>query len=65
MRILVGILAIILVSGCSSMGVKPIEIFTTEVERQPLDLKPLTVEEMEQIEVCKHCRCQKCTAPDW
>ncbi len=51
MRILVGILAIILVSGCSSMGVKPIEIFTTEVERQPLALKPLTVEEMEQIEV--------------
>jgi len=51
MKILVGILAIILVSGCSSMGVKPIEIFTTEVERQPLDLKPLTVEEMEQIEV--------------
>ena len=51
MRVLVGILAIILVSGCSSMGVKPIEIFTTEVERQPLALKPLTVEEMEQIEV--------------
>ena len=51
MRIVVAILAIILVSGCSSMGVKPIEIFTTEVERQPLNLKPLTIEEMEQIEV--------------
>ena len=51
MRILVGILAIILVSGCSSMGVKPIEIFTTEVERAPLNLKPLTVEQMEQIKV--------------
>ena len=51
MRILVGILAIILVSGCSSMGVKPIEIFTTEVERAPLNLKPLTVEQMEQIDV--------------
>ena len=21
--------------------------------------------EMEQIEVCKHCRCEKCTTPDW
>ena len=51
MRVLVGILAIILVSGCSSMGVKPIEIFTTEVERQPLALKPITVEQMEQIQV--------------
>ena len=51
MRVLVGILAIILVSGCSSMGVKPIEIFTTEVERQPLALEPITVEQMEQIQV--------------
>ena len=51
MRILVGILAIILVSGCSSMGVKPIEMFTTEVERAPLSLDPLTIETMEQIEV--------------
>lgn len=33
------------------MGVKPIEIFTTEVERQPLALKPITVEQMEQIQV--------------
>ena len=51
MRVLVGILAIILVSGCSSMGVKPIEIFTTEVERQPLALQPITGEQMEQIQV--------------
>ena len=33
------------------MGVKPIEIFTTEVERKPLALEPLTIEQMEQIKV--------------
>jgi hypothetical protein len=51
MRVLAGILAIILVSGCSSMGVKPVEIFKTEVERTPLNLEPITIEQMEQIRV--------------
>jgi len=51
MKILAGILAIILVSGCSTMGVQPIEIFKTEVERTPLNLEPITIEQMEQIKV--------------
>ena len=33
MKILAGILAIILVSGCSTMGVQPLEVFKTEVQR--------------------------------
>jgi hypothetical protein len=33
------------------MGVKPIEIFTTEVEREKLNLDPITVETMNKIEV--------------
>jgi hypothetical protein len=40
-----------LITGCSSMGVKPIEIFTTEVEREKLNLDPITVETMNKIEV--------------
>ena len=51
MKALAGILAVLLITGCSSMGVKPLEIFTTEVERAPLNLKPLTIEEMDRIEV--------------
>jgi len=51
MKILAGILAIILVSGCSTMGVQPLEVFKTEVQRAPLNLEPITVEQMEQIKV--------------
>ena len=40
-----------LITGCSSMGVKPIEIFTTEVEREKINLDPITVETMNKIEV--------------
>ena len=40
-----------LITGCSSMGVKPIEIFTTEVERERLNLDPITVETMGKIEI--------------
>ena len=44
-------LGVILISGCSSMGVKPIEIFTTEVERERLNLDPVSVESLTKIEV--------------
>ena len=42
---------VILISGCSSMGVKPLEIFTTEVERERLNLDPVSVETMANIQV--------------
>jgi hypothetical protein len=45
------ILLVLLVSGCSSMGVKNIEIFKTEVERERLNLDPISVESMAKIEV--------------
>lgn len=50
-KILAPIVLILLVSGCSSMGVKPIEIFTTEVEREKLNLDPISIETMSKIEV--------------
>lgn len=50
-KILAPIVLILLVSGCSSMGVKPIEIFTTEVEREKLNLDPIAIETMSKIEV--------------
>ena len=42
---------VILISGCSSMGVKPLEIFTTEVERERLNLDLVSVETMANIQV--------------
>ena len=45
------ILGVLFISGCSSMGVKPLEIFTTEVERERLTLDPVTVETMSKVEV--------------
>lgn len=45
------ILLVLLFSGCSSMGVKNIEIFKTEVERERLNLDPISVESMAKIEV--------------
>ncbi len=45
------ILGVLFISGCSSMGVKPLEIFTTEVERERLNLDPVTVETMSKVEV--------------
>ena len=33
-KLLAPIILVMLITGCSSMGVKPIEIFTTEVERE-------------------------------
>ncbi len=50
-KLLAPIVLILLISGCSSMGVKPIEIFTTEVEREKLNLDPISVETMSKIEV--------------
>jgi len=50
-KLLAPIVLILLISGCSSMGVKPIEIFTTEVEREKLNLDPIAVETMSKIEV--------------
>ncbi len=50
-KLLTPILLVLLVSGCSSMGVKPLEIFTTEVERERLNLDPVSVETMNKIEV--------------
>ena len=50
-KLLAPIILVMLITGCSSMGVKPIEIFTTEVEREKLNLDPITVETMNKIEV--------------
>ena len=50
-KLLAPIILVMLITGCSSMGVKPIEIFTTEVEREKLNLDPITVETMSKIEV--------------
>ena len=50
-KLLAPIILVMLITGCSSMGVKPIEILTTEVEREKLNLDPITVETMNKIEV--------------
>ena len=50
-KLLAPIILVMLITGCSSMGVKPIEIFTTEVERERLNLDPITVETMGKIEI--------------
>ena len=50
-KLLAPIILVLLITGCSSMGVKPIEIFTTEVERERLNLDPITVETMGKIEI--------------
>ena len=50
-KLLTPILLVLVMSGCSSMGVKPLEIFTTEVEREKLNLPLPPVETMEKVRI--------------
>jgi len=50
-KLLTPILLVILMSGCASTGLKPLEIFTTEVERERLNLPLPPVETMEKVRI--------------
>ena len=50
-KLLTPILLVLVMSGCSSMGVKPLEIFTTEVEREKLNMPLPPVETMEKVRI--------------
>ena len=47
MRISILLIVVLLLSGCSS--IKKLDIFTMEVERQPLDLEKPTIQELEKL----------------
>ena len=46
-RISIILIAVLLLSGCSS--IKQLDIFTMEVERQPLDLEKPTIQQLEEL----------------